>query len=93
MKPELPARAIPTKRRRLAYKTPTPILSTSIVVIYETPTPLSSIKRDVDDDDVSTEDQQIEPDVIDYGAMTLGAVARPYVSPYLYESKKRSLDT
>jgi len=31
--------------------------------------------------------------VIDYGAMTVGALASPYVSPYLYESKKRSLDT
>jgi hypothetical protein len=46
-----------------------------------------SINRDVDyDDDVSTDDQQIEPDVI-------GALASPYVSPYLYESKKRGLDT
>jgi len=31
--------------------------------------------------------------VIDYGAMRVGALANPYVSPYLYESKKRSLDT
>jgi hypothetical protein len=31
--------------------------------------------------------------VIDYGAMTVGALASPYVSPYLYESKKRDLDT
>jgi len=83
------------KRRRLAFKTPTPIPSTSRDVVYETPTPQTlSIKRDVDDDDdVSTDDQQIEPDVIDYGAMRVGALASPYVSPYLYESNKRSLDT
>jgi len=37
--------------------------------------------------------KQIEPDVIDHGAMHVGASASPYVSPYLYESKKRSLDT
>ena len=48
-----------------------------------------SINRDVDDDDVSTDDQQIEPDVIDYGALTVGALASPYVSPYLYETKKQ----
>jgi len=49
------------KRRRLAYKTTTPIPSTIRDVIYETPTshtPLS-IKRDGDDDDVSTDDQQM----------------------------------
>jgi len=50
VKPE-PPRAVPTKRRRLAYKTPTPIPSTSRDVVYETSTPLLSIKRDVDDDD------------------------------------------
>ena len=95
MKPEPPPpRAIPTKRRRLAFKTPTPIPSTSKDVVYETPTPQPlSIKRDDNDDDVSTDDQQIEPDVIDYGAMRVGALASPYVSPYLYEAKKRSLDT
>ena len=31
--------------------------------------------------------------MIDYGSMTVGASASPYVSPYLYESKTRSLDT
>jgi len=31
--------------------------------------------------------------VLDYGAMNVGALASPYVSPYLYESKKLSLDT
>jgi len=31
--------------------------------------------------------------VIDYGATRVGALASPYVSPHLYESKKRSLDT
>ena len=31
--------------------------------------------------------------MLDYGAMIVGALASPYVSPYLYESKKRSLDT
>ena len=63
MKPEPhpPPRAMLTKRRRLEYKTPTP--STIRDVIYEAPTshPPPSIKRDVgDDDDVSTDDQQIE---------------------------------
>ena len=69
VKPEPPPhRAIPTKRRRLAFKTPTPIPSTSRDVVYETPTPQPlSIKRDDDNyDDVSTDDQQIELDVIDY---------------------------
>ena len=97
MKPDPPPRTIPTKRRRLEYKTPTSIPSTSREVVYETPTSQSqSIKRDDDDDDdddVSTDDQQIEPEVIDYGAKRVGAFASPYVSPYLYESKKRSLDT
>jgi hypothetical protein len=96
--PSLPTRAIPTKRRSLSYETTTPTPSTSSDVVYETSTPQPlSIKRDVDDDDdddyVSTDDQQIEPDVLDYGAMTVGALASPYVSPYLYESKKRCLDT
>jgi len=68
-KPE-PPRAIPTKRRRLAYKTPTPFPSTSSGVIYESSTPLLSIKREFDDDDVSTDDLQIEPYMLDYGAMT-----------------------
>jgi len=73
----------------------TPIPSTVRDVIYETPTshPPLSIKRDVDDDDVSTDDQQIESEVLDFGAMTVGALASPYVSPYLHESKKRGLDT
>ena len=31
--------------------------------------------------------------MIEYGAQTMGALASPYVSPYLYESKKRDLDT
>ena len=53
-----------------------------------------SIKRDDDDDDdVSTDDQPIEREVIDFGAMTVGALASPYVAPYLYESKRRGLDT
>jgi len=55
-------------------------------------TPLS-IKRDDDDDDESTGDQQIEREILDFGAMTVGALANPYVSPYLYESKRRGLDT
>jgi len=58
VKPE-PPRAIPTKRRRLAYET-TPIPSTSRDVVYETPTPLPSIKRD-DDDYVSADDLRVEP--------------------------------
>ena len=95
--PSLPPRAIPTKRRRLSYETTTtaPIPSTSRDVVYETLTPQPlSIKRDVDDDDyVSDSDQRVEPDMLDYGAMNVGALASPYVSPYLYESNKRSLDT
>jgi len=54
-----PPRAIPTKRRRLEYKTPTSIPSSSREVVYETPTPQPlPIKRDGgdDDDDVSTDD-------------------------------------
>ena len=86
----------PAKRRRLSYKTPTPTPSTVRDVIYETLTshPALSIKRDIDnDDDVSTDDQQIEREVLDFGAMTVGALASPYMSPYLYESKSRGLDT
>jgi len=86
VKPEssLPPRAIPTKRRRLAYETtPGPIPSTSRDVVYETPTPQPlSITRDVDDDDnMSHSDLRVEPDVLDYGAMNVGALASPYVSP------------
>jgi len=91
---ESPA-AIPAKGR-IAFKTPTTttkIPSTSSEVIYEASTPQLSIKRDVDDDDVSTDDLRVEPNVIDYGAMTLGALASLYVSPYLYECKRRGLDT
>jgi len=51
-----------------------------------------SIKRD-DDGDVSADDLRVEPDVIDYGATRVGALASPYVSPYLYETKKQSLNT
>ena len=96
--PSLLPRANPTKRRRLAYETTTPasIPSTSRDVVYETPTPQPlSIKRDVDDDDdyVSDGDLRVEPHVLDYGALNVDAFASPYVSPYLYESKKRSLDT
>jgi len=97
--PPLPPRAIPTKRRLLAYETtPASIPSTFRDVVYETPTPqLLSIKRDFDDDDdddyVSDGDLRVEPHVLDYGAMNVGAWASPYVSPDLYESKKRSLDT
>jgi hypothetical protein len=96
VKPEPPPpRAIPTKRRCLAYETMTPIPSTSMEVVYETPTPQPlSIKRDVDNDDyVSDDDLRVEPHVLDYGAMNVGALASLYVSLYLYESKKRSLDT
>jgi len=93
-----PFLGIRTKRRRLAYETtPGPIPSTSRDVVYKTPTPQPlSIKRDNDDDDddnVSDSDLRVEPHVLDYGAMNVGALASPYVSPYLYESKKRSLDT
>jgi len=89
-----PPRAIPTKRR-LAYETtPASIPSTSRDVVYETPTPQPlSIKRDVDVMTVSDDDLRVEPHVLDYGAMNVGALASAYVSPYLYESKKRSLDT
>jgi hypothetical protein len=31
--------------------------------------------------------------VLEFGAKTLGELASPYVSPYLYESKRRFLDT
>ena len=91
VKPERPPppRGNPTKRRRLTYETttPAPIPSTSRDVVYETPTPQPlSIKRGVDDDDddnVSDSDLRVEPDVLDYGAMNVGALASPYVSPYL----------
>ena len=70
-----------------------PILSTSRDV-YETLIPHPhSIKRDDDEYYVSDNDLRVEPHVVDYGAMNVGALARPYVFPYLYESKKRSLDT
>jgi len=84
VKPEPPPpRAIATKRRRLAYETPASIPSTSRDVVYETPTPQPlSIKRDVDDDDyVSDDDLRVEPHVRDYGAMNVGALSIPYVSP------------
>ena len=83
--PSLPPHAIPTKRR-LAYETtPALIPSTSRDVVYETPTPQPlSIKRDGDDDDyVSDGDLRVEPHVLDYRAMNVGALASPYVSPYL----------
>jgi len=62
----------------------TPIPSTSSEVVYESSTPQPSIKRDVDDDDddISTDDQRVEPPVLDYGALTVGALATTYVSPY-----------
>ena len=76
-----------------AYKT-TPIPSTSSDVIYETSTPHSTEKGDDDEDeDVGTEDPRVEPHVLEFGAKTLGELASPYVSPYLYESKRRFLDT
>jgi len=92
VKPEPPPpTAIPTKRRRLAYETTTlaSIPYTYRDVVYETP------KRDVDDDGdyVSDDDLRVEPHVLDYGAINVGALASPYVSPYLYECKKRTLDT
>ena len=64
--------------------TPAPIPSTSRDVVYETPTPQRlSTKRDVDDDDdyVSVDDLRVEPHVLYYGAMNVGALASPYVSP------------
>jgi len=94
IKSEPPPPATPAKRR-IACKT-APISSTSSDVLYETstPPPTPSIKRDVDDDeDVSAHDQRVEPDVLECGARTLGELASPYVSPYLYESKWRGLDT
>jgi len=42
---------------------------------------------------VSVGDLRVKPHVLDYGAINVGALASPYVFPYLYESKKRSLDT
>jgi len=42
---------------------------------------------------VSDGDLRVEPHVLDYGAMNVDPLASPYVSPYLYESKKRSLDS
>jgi len=80
-----------------AYKT-TPIPSTSSDVIYKTSTPQPSPsieKRDDDDEDeyVGAEDARVEPHVLEFGAKTLGELASPYVSPYLYESKKRFLGT
>jgi len=68
-----------------AYTT-TPIPSTYSDVIYETSTPLPpSIEKGDDDDDLGAEDPRV-------GAKTLGELASPYVSPYLYESKRRFLD-
>jgi len=79
-----PPPAIPAKRR-IAYKT-TPISSTSSEIVYESFIPQPAIERHVDDDDddVSTDDQRVELHVLDYGPMTAGALASPYVSPYLY---------
>ena len=76
LEPPTPPRAIPTKRR-LAYETtPASIPATSKDVVYETHTPQPlSIKRDVVDDDdyVSDDDLGVEPHVLDYGAMNVGA--------------------
>ena len=83
----------PRAKRRIAYKTKTPIPSTSSEVIYEASTPQPSTKRDFDDDDDVSTDDRVEPHVLDYGAMTVGTLASPYVSPYLYESKRRGHDT
>jgi len=83
----------PRAKRRIAYKTAP---STSTDVIYETSTPLPSITRDVDDDDddyASAEDSRVESHVLEYGARAIGELASPYVSPYLYEFKKRGLDS
>ena len=82
--------ATPAKQH-IAHKTSPPIPSTSGDVIYETytPPPPPSIEKGHDDDDV---DPRIEPHVLEYGAKTLGELATPYVSPYLYESKRRFLD-
>ena len=49
-------------------------------------------KKDDDDDDVGAENPRVEPHVLEFGAKSLGALASPYVSPYLYESKRRFLD-
>jgi len=35
----------------------------------------------------------MEREVLDFGALTVGALASPYVWPYLYESKRWGLDT
>ena len=72
-----------------AYKT-TQIPSTSSDVIYETSNPPPPSIEKGDDDDV---DPQVELHVLEYGATTLGELASPYVSTYLYESKRRFLDT
>jgi len=71
------------------------IPSTSSGVIYETSTPPPSIERGDDDEgeDVGVEDPRAKPHVLEFGAKTLGELASPYVSPYLYESKRRFLDT
>jgi len=54
-----------------------------------TPPPPSIEKGDDDEDDYVG----AEPHVIEFGAKSLGELASPYVSPYLYESKRRFLDT
>ena len=82
--------ATPAKRH-IAYET-APIPSTSSDVIYETSIPPPP-SIDDDDDDVGSEDPRVEPHVLEFGAKTLGELASPYVSPYLYESKRRFLGT
>ena len=92
LRPATPAKRY-IKSEPPAYKT-TPIPSTSSDVIYETSTPHSTEKGDDDEDeDVGTEDPRVEPHVLEFGAKTLGEFASPYVSPYLYESKRRFIDT
>jgi len=70
----------------------TPIPSTSSDVIYQTstPPPPSIVKGDDDEDG---DDVGAKPHVLEFGAKTLGELASPYVSPYVYESKRRFLDT
>jgi len=75
-----------------AYKT-SPIPSTSSDVIYETSTPPPpSIKKGDDEDNYDDVDPQVAPHVQQNHATTLGELASPYVSPYLYESKRRFLE-
>jgi hypothetical protein len=78
--------------KRALRSEPFALPSNSSDVIYETTTlPIEIGDDDDDEEDVGTEDHQISPQVLAFGAAKLRELASPYVSLYWY--KKFFLDT